>query len=82
MIDNSDPVFRVVIEQSLYLRGELTSRTEVRHNSVNNEPSWDTGDKLLSTGWYYWNETWGSCYGPFGSEEECRASLAVYCSTI
>jgi len=31
---------------------------------------------------YYWNETWSECCGPFENEEDCRASLAEYAKTI
>lgn len=39
-----------------------------------------TGDPIFrcSDGWYFWDETWTRCLGPFGSKEECRAKLAGY----
>jgi hypothetical protein len=40
------------------------------------------GEKAHPTGWYFWNETWSDCYGPYVTEEECRHKLAEYCKTL
>lgn len=32
--------------------------------------------------YYYWDETWSQCFGPFDNEIECRASLTAYAKTI
>lgn len=78
MTDNSDPVFEANVTQGFYVDGEVTSIHEVRYDPEPHEPLWYTGDKLLPTGFYYWDEAWGNCFGPFEDEEECRESLAKY----
>jgi hypothetical protein len=30
-------------------------------------------------GWYFWNETWSDCYGPYDTEEEAKEELNRYC---
>lgn len=78
----SDPVMEVDVLQTYYSNGTIATRHVIRYNPEPHEPLWYTGEKLLPTGWYYWDETWGSCYGPFEDEDDCRDSLAVYCESI
>ena len=33
-------------------------------------------------GWYFWDETWTSCNGPYRSEEEAQQKLKHYCDTV
>ena len=33
-------------------------------------------------GWYFWDETWSSAYGPFETEDDCRDALLIYSSTL
>lgn len=88
--DNSDPVMWVNIIQYHHKHSNdpdkpddtIISRHDLKYDPEPHEPLWYTGERLLPTGFYYWDETWGSCYGPFEDEEECRASLAVYCESI
>lgn len=84
MTDSKDPVMEVNVTQGFYSNGEVTSIHEVYyHGPSERVPSWHTGNgELLSTGWYYWDETWGSCYGPFEDEEECRKSLGLYTESL
>ena len=28
--------------------------------------------------WWFWDETWSDCSGPYWSEEEARAALFIY----
>jgi hypothetical protein len=30
-------------------------------------------------GWYFWNEVWVDCYGPYDTEEEAKEELRKYC---
>ena len=30
-------------------------------------------------GWYFFDEIWCSCYGPYPTEEEARQALENYC---
>lgn len=78
----TDPVMEVDVMNSYYNDGRMTTRHEVKFRRDGEVPAWHHGDELLSTGFYYWDETWGSCYGPFEDEDDCRASLAVYCDGI
>jgi len=36
------------------------------------------GGELMIPGWYFWDETWASSYGPFETEEEARTRLSEY----
>ena len=29
-------------------------------------------------GWYFWDETWANCHGPFYSEQEANEKLEIY----
>lgn len=30
-------------------------------------------------GWYFWDETWATCHGPYGTQEEAMTKLLEYC---
>ena len=30
-------------------------------------------------GWYFWDEIWLDCYGPYDTEEEAKEELRKYC---
>ena len=31
---------------------------------------------------YYWDEVWANCYGPFDTESNCRFALMEYAVTL
>ena len=33
-------------------------------------------------GWYFWDETWGLCYGPYSSKSEASQRLSKYAETL
>jgi hypothetical protein len=35
--------------------------------------------ELIDGLWYYWDEVWCDCYGPFATEEIAREELRQYC---
>lgn len=34
------------------------------------------------TQYYYWDETWSQCFGPFNCETACRVSLNAYARSL
>jgi len=43
------------------------------------------GDKPVvyyTTGWYFWDESWSRCYGPFITKKEADEECAKYASTL
>lgn len=43
---------------------------------------WGSEMELMPSGWYFWDEIWTQCYGPFISEKEAKTELAKYLFTI
>lgn len=41
---------------------------------------WDLSDfaGYSCPGWYFWDETWSNCYGPFNSKNEAKIHLEEY----
>ena len=35
-----------------------------------------------SPGWYFWDETWAHCQGPYSTEENAQAALRDYCDWL
>ena len=33
-------------------------------------------------GWYFWDESWAYCHGPFSTREEASKALSIYCRDI
>lgn len=33
-------------------------------------------------GWYFWDETWSGCYGPYATEAEAREKLRQYVEEV
>lgn len=33
-------------------------------------------------GWYFWDETWAFCHGPFGSESQASLALQAYAEEL
>jgi hypothetical protein len=50
----------------------ITPQTRDEHGFL--DPIFQT-----TTGWYYCDECWTNCYGPFETKEECASSLSDYC---
>jgi len=44
----------------------------------------ETNDPVTqyNSGWYWWDETWAGCFGPYGSQEEARVSVKKYSETL
>lgn len=40
--------------------------------------TWELHGEPKSPGWYFWDETWAHCHGPFVRLLECRATLQKY----
>ncbi len=45
--------------------------------SVDGTPEPSQG--YTSAGYYFWDETWATCYGPYDSENIALEACAVYC---
>lgn len=48
-----------------------------------NQEFWNQVEKEIEAGyegpgWYFWDETWVKCYGPFNSENEAKVHLEKY----
>jgi hypothetical protein len=35
-----------------------------------------------NSGWYFWDETWSQCCGPYGTETEARAACKEYAESL
>ena len=37
-----------------------------------------TSEGVHRPGWYFWDETWATCYGPYESEQEADEACVEY----
>ena len=44
------------------------------------EEAEDLEQEVNGAGWYFWNEVWADCYGPYDTEEEAEEELTEYCA--
>lgn len=75
---NNDPVVEIMMEKSIFFGGQIQDRSTVRYVEV--VKSWQSGPAL--TGFWFWDETWASAFGPFENYETCRDALEEYCKTL
>ena len=33
-------------------------------------------------GWYFWDESWSHCHGPYESQEKAKGEFEIYCKTM
>jgi hypothetical protein len=39
---------------------------------------WEMYGETMLAGWYFWDETWCHCHGPFSTRDECNTILNRY----
>lgn len=39
---------------------------------------WEYYDCIMLPGWYFWDEIWTKCFGPFNTREECNEMALKY----
>lgn len=39
-------------------------------------------DDGLEPGWYFWDESWSSCYGPYPTREVATNKMAEYAKEV
>jgi hypothetical protein len=40
------------------------------------------GSGYTTPGWYFWDETWASCHGPYPTTDAARSALTEYCAEL
>lgn len=41
--------------------------------------TWLCHGEVYNPGWYFWDETWADCFGPYATEWQARGQLRAYC---
>lgn len=49
---------------------------------INYNPQGFIDAGYTNSGFYFWDEVWQSCYGPYDTEEEARKELINYAKTL
>lgn len=53
---------------------------DLRIQFISEDPGqkFDAEIGYVSPGWYFWDETWSYCYGPFDTEKLARDAYSEY----
>ena len=82
MIENLFAAVEEGIEVNLRLVQMLNALRSVEAPAVGQHEEKSCDPVRLEDGrWYFWDEVWSQRYGPYGSEEEARSELELYCRT-
>jgi hypothetical protein len=59
-----------------------TGNPVFHHNSGRKmKPRWYK-DEFMPTGWYFYDECWSRCYGPFVFESDAKTACGKYAETL